>query len=266
MSAMTVISPRPALSDIVRSVVVVVFALVQAVVAGLAASGALGEPVVSVAERYATPLLPASWVFVAWVPIYAGFLGYAAYQALPSQRTRQVHRETGRWLAASAAFNAAAVLALGAGWLPLAEVLVIGLLASVALVFGRLTRVPAESVGERVLMRTTVALAAGWTSLAVAVVTASTGAWIGLPAGGALAAIAAVVVLLAVAAIVCWAVLSGTAVVAYAVGAAWMIVGIALNGPPDAVVVAGAIAIVAIIGSTARRLSTAGNPPRAAWG
>jgi hypothetical protein len=30
--------------------------------------------------------------------------------------------------------------------------------------------------------------------------------------------------------------------------------------------VAGAIAIVAVIAATARRLSTAGNPARAAWG
>jgi hypothetical protein len=263
---MAVVSPRPALSDLVRGVVVVLFVVVQAVVAALGAAGVFGEPVVSVLERYATPLLPAGWAFAVWALIYAGFLGYAGYQALPSQRARQVHRESGRWLAASAAFNAAAVPAVGAGWLPLGAVLVVGQLACLAVVFGRLTRLPAETRWERVLVRGTVALATGWASLAVAVVVAATGAWIGLPSGGALAAFAAVMVLLAVTAIVCWAILSATAVVAYAAGAVWAIIGIALNDPPDAVVVAGAVAIVAVIASTARRLTTAGIPARAAWG
>jgi translocator protein len=43
-------------------------------------------------------------------------------------------------------------------------------------------------------------------------------------------------------------------------------VGIALNDPPDAVVIAGAIAIVIVIAATARRMGTAGYPVRAAWG
>jgi benzodiazapine receptor len=90
--------------------------------------------------------------------------------------------------------------------------------------------------------------------------------WVGLPGTGALAAIAAVVVLLAVTAIVCWAVLSGAAIVMFAAGAVWAIVGIALNDPPAGVVVAGAIAIVSVLAATARRISTAGYPTRAAWG
>jgi hypothetical protein len=89
---------------------------------------------------------------------------------------------------------------------------------------------------------------------------------LGLPGTGALAAIAAVVVLLAVTATVSWAVLSGTAVVPFAVGAVWAIVGTALNDPPAGVVVAGAIAIVAVLAATARRIGTAGFPVRAAWG
>ena len=263
---MAVVSPRPVLGDVVRSALVVVFVLAQTIVVGLAVSGVFGGSVLAVAEQYPTPLLPARWAFAIWVPIYVGFLAYATYQALPAERTRPAHRESGRWLALSAAFNAGVVLALGAGWVPLAEVFVIGLMVGLAIVFGRLARTPAEGVVERVVLRGTVALAAGWFSLAVPVATALTGAWIGLPADGALAAIAAVVVLLAVTGIVCWAVLSGTAVVGYAAGAVVAIIGIALNDRSDALVVAGAIAIVAVIASTARRLATAGMPLRAAWG
>jgi benzodiazapine receptor len=266
MCAMTVTSHRSALVDLVRSVVVVLLAVVQIVVSVLAGSGALGEPIGLVAREYATPLLAADWAFAIWVPIYAGFLAYAVYQALPGQRGRQVHRETGWWLAASAVFNSGWLLAFSAGWLPLAELLIVALLVSLAIVFGRLSRIPARSVAERVVLRGTVALYAGWVSLATVLGTATTGVWLGLPGEGALAAIAAVVVLLAVTAIVSWVVLSGTAVVGYAAATVWAIAGIALNDPPPAVVVAGAIAIVAVMAATARRLSTAGIPARAAWG
>jgi hypothetical protein len=219
-----------------------------------------------VARQYATPLLAAEWAYAIWVPIYVGFLAYAGYQVLSRQRGRRIHRETGWWLVASAVFNAGWVLSFGAGLLPLAELLIIGLLVSLAVVFGRLSRDPAESIAERVVLRGTVAVYTGWVSLAIVLGTAATGAWIGLPGTGALAAIAAVVVLLAVTAIVCWVVLSGTAVVGYAAATVWAIVGIALNDPPAAVVVTGAIAIVAVLASTTRRLATAGNPRRAAWG
>jgi translocator protein len=60
--------------------------------------------------------------------------------------------------------------------------------------------------------------------------------------------------------------LSGTAVIGYVVAVVWALAGVALNDPPAAVVVAGAFAIVVVLASTARRLTTAGNPPRAAWG
>jgi translocator protein len=144
--------------------------------------------------------------------------------------------------------------------------MIVGLLVSIALVFGRYCREPAESVVERVVARGTVALYAGWVSMATPMGTAATGVWFGLPGTGALAAIAAVVVLLAVTATVSWAVLSGTSVVPFAVAAVWAIVGIALNDPPAGVVVAGAIAIVGVLAATARRISTAGFPVRAAWG
>jgi hypothetical protein len=259
-------SHRSALADLVRSTAVVVLAVVQLVVAGLGGSGGSGEPIGEVARRYATPLLAAGWAFSIWALIYTGFLAYAVYQVLPRQREREVHRDTGWWLVASAVFNVAWVLSFGAGLVPLAELWIIGLLVSLAVVFGRLCRVPAESVLERVVMRGTIALYTGWVSLAVALGTAATGAWIGLPGTGALAVVAAVVVLLAVTAIVCWVVLAGTGVVAYAAAAVWGVLGIVLNDPPAAVVAAGAFAVVAVLAATARRLTTAGNPVRAAWG
>jgi hypothetical protein len=263
---MTVISPRATRADLVRSVVVAVLAVVQVLVSGLVGSGAAGESIGVVANAYSTPLLPATWAFVIWVPIYLGFLAYAAYQLIPAQRSRAVHRRTGWWLAWSAVFNGGWVLAFGSRWIPLAELLLVALLITLALVFGRLSREPAVGTVERVAFRGPVAVYAGWVSMATVLGTAATGVWAGLPGDNALAAIAAVVVLMVAAAIVAWVVLSGTAVVPYAIAVVWALAGIALGDPPGAVVITGAVAIVVVIAAVARRLSTAGNPVRAAWG
>ncbi|MDT7708198.1 MAG: hypothetical protein QOG20_3805 [Pseudonocardiales bacterium] len=263
---MTVLSPRSARVDIVRSAVVALLAVVQIVVAGLGGSGVTGQSIGVVANAYRTPLLAAGWAFAIWAPIYVGFLAYAVYQLLPSQRDREIHRRTGWWMAASAVFNPVWILSFGGRAILLSELVIIALLVTLAVVFGRLSHEPAADVRERVLLRGPVALYTGWVSLAIVLGTAATGVWAGLPGQNALAAIAAVVVLLAVSAIVAWVVLSGTAVGAYAVATVWALAGIALNDPPGAVVVTGAIAIVIVLAATARRLTTAGNPMRAAWG
>lgn len=265
MCGMTVVSRRST-ADLVRGGAVAVLAVVQVVVSGLGGSGAVGESVGVVARDYATPLLAAGWAFAIWGPIYVGFLAYAVYQLLPGQRAREVHRRTGWWLAASAALNALWILAFGARAVPVAELLIVGLLVCLAVVFGRLSRVPAEGVLERVVLRGVVALYTGWVSLATVLGTAATGVWAGLPGEGALADVAALVVLLAAAAILAWVVLSGTAVVAYAAAAVWALAGIVADGPSVLVVVASVLAILVVVAATARRLTTAGNPVRAAFG
>jgi len=263
---MTVTSERSALVDLVRSGLVALLAVVQVVVSILAGIGTVGEPIGVVAGDYRTPLLAASWAFVIWAPIYLAFLAYALYQLLPRQRARDVHRRTGWWLAASAVFNATWILAFGARWLLLAELSIIALMVVLAVVFGRLSRESAVDVTERVAFRGPIALYTGWVSLATVLGTAATGVWIGLPGDNALATVAATVVLLAATAIAAWVVLSGTAVICYTAAVVWAVAGIALNDPPAAVVVAGAVAIVVVLAATVRRLTTAGNPPRAAWG
>ena len=266
MCSMTVVSRRAAVSDLVRGAAVAVLAVVQIVVSGLGGSGAVGESVGVVARDYTTPLLAAGWAFAIWGLIYAGFLAYAVYQLLPSQRAREVHRRTGWWLAASAVLNPLWVVAFGARAVPVAELLIIALLVCLAVVFGRLSRIAAESVTERVVFRGVVAVYAGWVSLATVLGTAATGVWAGLPGTGALPAVAALVVLLAAAGIVAWVVLSGTAVMGYAAATVWALSGIVANDPPSRVSGAGMVAIVVVLGATARRIATAGVPMRAAFG
>ena len=263
---MPVTTRRSSTTDLARGLVVAVLAVVQLVVAGLGGSGAAGESVGDVARSYPTPVLPAGWTFAIWGPIYLAFLGYAVYQLLPAQRGRAVHRATGWWLAASAVLNAGWILAFGARDILLAEVLLLALLAVLARVFGRLSRERASGTTERVALRFPVALYTGWVSLAVVAGTAATGVRLGLPGDGALATIAAVLILLVAAGIVASVTTFGTAVVGYAAAVVWALVGIALDQPPAAVGVAAAVASVVVLFSTARRISTSGDPRRAAWG
>lgn len=249
-----------------RGFVVTALAVVQAVVSGLAGLGVVGESIATVTASLPTPLMVARWAYVIWIPIGVGFLAYAAYQLPPSQRHRAIHRRTGWWLGAAALFNSTWILALGARAIPLAELLFIGLLITLAVTFGRLSREPAADRIERIVFRTPVAIATGWVSINMVAQTAFTGAWAGLPDDDAIAFVAAFVVLLAIAAIVGWVVLSGTAVVGYAAAAVWAVAGIAAGNPPGAVVAASAVVIVIVLGATARRLAAAGNLPRAAWG
>ena len=261
------VTARPSTStDLARNLAVASLAVIQIVVAGLGGSGALGEDVGTVARSYPTPVLPAGWTFGIWGVIYVAFLGYAVYQLLPTQRSREVHRATGWWLAVSAVLNMAWISAFSARYVLLAEVLLLALLAVLARVYGRLSRERAANTRERLALRLPVALYTGWVSLAVVAGTAATGVRLGLPGDGALAEIAAVLILLVAAAIVASVVTYATAVVGYAAAAVWALVGIALNAPPAAVGVAAAVAAVVVLFATARRVSTSGDPRRAAWG
>jgi hypothetical protein len=257
---------RSTTTNLVRGVAVAVLAVVQLVVAGLGGRGATGESVGVVAQSYPSPVLPAGWTFAIWGPIYLAFVGYAIYQLWPSQRGRAVHRSTGWWLAASAVLNAGWILAFAARYVVLAELLILALLVVLARVFGRLSRERASGTLERVALRFPVALYTGWVSLAVVAGTAATGVRLGLPGDGALAEIAGVLVLLVAAGIVASVVTNGTGVVGYCVAAVWALVGIALNDPPAAVGVAAAVATVVVLFATARRVTTSGDPRRAAWG
>ncbi len=261
------VTARPSTStDLARNLAVASLAVIQIVVAGLGGSGGLGEDVGTVARSYPTPVLPAGWTFGIWGVIYVAFLGYAVYQLLPTQRSREVHRATGWWLAVSAVLNMAWISAFSARYVLLAEVLLLALLAVLARVYGRLSRERAANTRERLALRLPVALYTGWVSLAVVAGTAATGVRLGLPGDGALADIAAVLVLLVAAGIVASVVTYATAVVGYAAAAVWALVGIALNAPPAAVGVAAAVAAVVVLFATARRVSTSGDPRRAAWG
>lgn len=74
-------------------------AVVAAAVGGGFLAGVSGD--YGSASQSQSLVLPADYAFAIWAPIYAGVLGQAVYQALPSQRQNPLLRRTG-WAAAAA--------------------------------------------------------------------------------------------------------------------------------------------------------------------
>ncbi|MDN5917230.1 MAG: hypothetical protein L0I76_19360 [Pseudonocardia sp.] len=258
---MTVLTPRPTTLDLVRSVVVAVLAVLQIVVSAFG-----GQDIGAVARRYDTPLLSAGWAFSIWGVIYLGFLAYAVFALLPAQRGREIHRRCGWWLAASAVVNPLWIIAFGNDHPLPAQILLIVLIVVLGVVFGRLSREPAQSRLERIVFRLPVSIYTGWTSVAVVLGTLATGVWAGIPGDGALAQVAAIVVLAALIVVVLSVVSSAAGMAGFAGAVVWALAGIAANDRPIAVALVAVIALVTVLVTTVRRIARSVQPGLVALG
>lgn len=114
------------------------------------------------------PVIPAGYAFSIWGPIYAGCLGYAMLQALPSRRTDPLFRRIG-WATASA-FLATVVwlgfASVGFTWWTVACILWIAVPLAFAFV-PILRRLPTLTWTERALVSFPIGLFAGWITVAV---------------------------------------------------------------------------------------------------
>ncbi|MBJ2120143.1 hypothetical protein I6N91_04020 [Arthrobacter sp. MSA 4-2] len=137
---------------------------VAAAVAGGILSGATGH--YGDANESTSRVLPANYAFSIWFPIYAGVLGYAGYQALPTERRNRLLRRTGG--------PAAAAVGLSGLWArtssPAVQLPLIAATTSAALLgYARATPVDqAEqtSAAARWLVRVPLGLFSGWITLA----------------------------------------------------------------------------------------------------
>ena len=73
------------------------FANVFAAIFQVYASYTVGSSVGVIAQEYRSPILPATYAFAIWGPIFILCGAYALYQALPAQRQNQVFRAIGWW-------------------------------------------------------------------------------------------------------------------------------------------------------------------------
>lgn len=244
-------------ADRVRAALVLLTALGQVVVGGLGGSGAFGLSVGVVAQQNTTVVMPAPAAFSIWGPIYAAVLVLAVRQALPGQLARPVHRATGWWLVASAAFNAGWIAVFSLGQVVLAQVVIVALLVTLAVTLARLTAFGADGPADRFLLHGPVALYTGWVSVATVVGAATTGTFLGAAGGGALATVLGTLVLLVTGGIACAVAARAAGALPFAASVVWALGAIVVMGPPLPVVLAAVVALVAVVAVVARRVVTA---------
>ncbi|GAB3890770.1 hypothetical protein GCM10029964_062840 [Kibdelosporangium lantanae] len=193
--------------------------------------------------------------------IYAGFAALAVWQALPGQRTRRVHRDTGWWLAGAAVLNALWIVLFTQRLVIAAEVVIVGLLVSLAVVAVRL-RVPAEGWADRVLLRLPVAIYLGWVTVAtVAGAATTTTAFNAAPTPAV-----AVAVLLLTGVAVALALSRLSSVVALAAAVCWPLVWIAVGTSVGSVRAVALVAAVIVVAAVVVRLVRSSSPKAVAWG
>lgn len=242
-------------SDLGRQIVVTV-SLVVCIVGSMIGVGVFGGTPIAQAAGGAlaadsTLLAPATPAFSIWSVVYTGLAAYTVWQWLPSQRTNTRQRALGWVVAVSMILNAAWILSVQAGWLPVSVVVILALLATLSLAFVRYSRTPASSWVEAVVVDGTLGLYLGWTSVAVcaniaAALTAAGFSGFGLPPEVWSVTVLAVVAVVGIAlAIKGRGRLALAAAIAW--GLAWITVGRTADSPqsfPTAVAAAVAAAVV----------------------
>ncbi|QYB07579.1 tryptophan-rich sensory protein [Rhodococcus sp. USK10] len=162
---------EPTRHDGVRVLLVIVSAAL-AVVGSFIGSGALvGTPIAQVADGAlaadATAVAPGGPAFSIWTLIYAGFLAYAIWQALPAHRADVRQRQVGWWYAAAMVLNAVWITCVQFEQLWLSVLVIIALLAVLVVVFGVLTTERPSGRAEAVVVDGTAYIYLGWVCVAV---------------------------------------------------------------------------------------------------
>ncbi|MBU1878516.1 MAG: tryptophan-rich sensory protein [Chloroflexi bacterium] len=154
--------------DIVRQIVNILAVLVTIAVNGLANALPLnGLNTGQISDRFHVYFVPAGYVFAIWGVIYVGFLAFAVYQALPSQRANPRLRRVGYWFALSCLANVVWIFLWHYELFPLTILAMLALLLCLIVIYlilgiGR-TRV---SAGETWLVRVPMSIYLGWITVA----------------------------------------------------------------------------------------------------
>ncbi len=220
-----------------RQTAVLVGALLQALAGVFFVANLSADPVAD--ERGATLIDPAGYAFFVWALILLLCLAYAVYQAFPSRRDNVLFARIGWPLAGAFFLNGMWEIASPLGRLGVAQILIAGILALLAVAYLRLAREVAgrtsSDAAQRWLVGTTVGVYFGWITAANAVSLTSLAARSGLVGGGGFdGAVFGAALLVLGTAFACAVILIerngyGTLRVAYAGTVLWALVGIVAN-------------------------------------
>ena len=239
----------PAVSDRLRSTTVAVFAVAQVLSAPLTSLG-LGPSSDQgpISDANLSPVTPAGYAFAIWGLIYLASLALAAYQVLPSQQARRVHRITGWWLAGAFAASTVWVPIFGSQTIWLSQLVIITLVVCLAMATHRFTQLgAAETAAERYLFRMPVTTYLGWATLACFAGFGTTFRSLGMPAEARWVNEISVVLVLSATIMSLFVVGRLAAVMGFVLTGCWALVAVAIGTYVDSVRLAAILAITVVL-------------------
>lgn len=215
--------------DLARMVALASGAVAQIVCSRLGEALPGARSVGEVSDSLDTVITPTGWVFSIWGLIFAGCLALAVYQLLPDQRTAEVHRRTGWWLAAAFWGNAVFELVFpqGGAAVVVAQVLLVGIVVAAAVGVARAQEAPVSGWLQRLLPGAVATLLLGWLTIATVVGAATAAVQLGAPDSGVVARAAGVFTVIVAGAIALDVTMRlDRAAAPYALAACWGLVGV----------------------------------------
>jgi translocator protein len=126
-----------------------------------------GQNTGEISNRFPVLFTPAGYVFSIWGVIYLGLLAFGIYQLLPSQKNNSRMEKLGYWFLMSNFFNSAWIFAWHYNQFPLSLVIMLGLLASLLVIYLRLqVGIRPVSTREKWLVNIPFSIYLGWISVA----------------------------------------------------------------------------------------------------
>ena len=220
-----------------RQILVILTTLVTLTVNGLANSLPInGITTGEISDMFNTYFVPAGYVFSIWGLIYIGLITFTVYQALPAQRANPRLAKVGWWVVLANLANAAWIFAWHYQIFALTLVLMVTLLISLLMIYQGLeigqTKV---STAERWLVRLPFSIYLGWISVATIANTSDVLDFFKWGQFG-ISDEVWMLVILAVVAVLGWAMSIRRADVAYLAVLLWALAGIGAKFPQAGIV------------------------------
>jgi hypothetical protein len=240
----------PRLSDVARQ-----FANVFAAIFQIYASYTVGSSVGAIAQEYRSSILPATYAFAIWGPIFILCGIYAVYQALPAQRENPIFRAIGWWTAGAFLANGAWSYAYTSRQFLLAQAIIVaGLVLAGGAYLNVVRGVPAARAAniDNWLIGSTLGLLFGWLTAASAVGLAGTLIATGFAATGQGAEIRDAALLLLCGAVAFLVILASRqglygAWVSFGAAVLWALVAIIVEQRSTSIITTAAAGVIAVI-------------------
>ena len=252
------------MGDILRQSSVVAAVAVTIAINALANALPLnGQTTGAISDRFPVYFVPAGYVFSIWGLIYIGMIGFAIYQALPSQREDPLLRRIGYPFVASCVANVAWLFLWHYEQFVLTLVAMVALLVTLKIIYGRV-QAAADEFGSlhRWMVAVPFSIYLGWITVATIANVSTVLYYLGWDGWG-IASQAWAVIMLAAGGAIAARVSLPRADAAYVLVILWAFAGIAVKQSAAPLVALTAVAVAVILGTLmVSRVSTRGGGRR----